>query len=270
MSDTKIPSLIINSVEKLIQQSIPSVSEIIQKTGIKTTLPPEFPSCLPQYELQSILNLRNNLVNKLNSTAKIIESLSKITDTLTPILNTTKTSLNIAKTAVNTTKIAITAVPPTIPIPGQLIVGLNVADNLVNNTLPPIITQTTNKITSISTATDYANNTIFKLLNLIKSIDQYLTNCGISSLSLTATNNYINNINQQYTELQNTSDNIYQGFTLEIIEEPYSPTVNRRKAVAKNNQDIILLSTPLSFTTDDQTLINQIKLIIDSSDLKAY
>ncbi len=270
MSDTKIPSLIINSVEKLIQQSIPSVSEIIQKTGIKTTLPPEFPSCLPQDELQSILNLRNNLVNKLNSTAKIIESLSKITDTLTPILNTTKTSLNIAKTTITVAEAALILVPPTVPIPFPVLNTYIKANKLVNITLPPIITTTSNKITSISTATDYANNTISKLLNLIKSIDQYLTNCGISSLSLTATNNYINNINQQYTELQNTSDNIYQGFTLEIIEEPYSPTVNRRKAVAKNNQDIILLSTPLSFTTDDQTLINQIKLIIDSSDLKAY
>ncbi len=102
-----IPVLIIKNVEKLIQQIIPSISDIIQKTGIKTTLPPEFPSCLPQDEVQNILNIRNNLVNKLNSTAKIIESLSKITDTLTPILNTTKTSLNITKTAVNTTKIAI-------------------------------------------------------------------------------------------------------------------------------------------------------------------
>ena len=268
MSDTKIPSLIINSVEKLIQQSIPSISEIIQKTGIKTTLPPEFPSCLPQDELQSILNLRNNLVNKLNSTAKTIESLSKITNTLTPILDTTKTSLNIAKTTVNTTKIAITAVPPTVPIPGQLIIGLNIADNLVNNTLPPIITQTSNKINSIAIATDYANNTISKLLNLIKNIDQYLSNCGISPSSLILPNNYINKINQ----IQSSPNNIetYQGFILEIVDEPYSPTVNRRKAVAKNNNGIILLSTPLSFTTDDKTLINQIKLIIDSSDLKAY
>jgi len=269
MSDTKIPSLIIKNVEKLIQQSIPSISEIIQKTGIKTTLPPEFPSCLPQDEIQDILNIRNNLVNKLNSTSKIIESLSKITNTLTPILNTTKTSLNIAKATVNTSKIAITAIPPTVPIPGQLIIGLNIADDLVNNTLPPIITQTSNKITSIATSTDYANSTIFKLLNLIKSIDQYLTNCGISNSSLISTNDYINGINQQYTNTQNLP-NTYQGFILEIIEEPFSPTVNRRKAVAKNNDDIILLSTPLSFTTDNQTLINQIKLIIDSNDLKAY
>ena len=265
-----IPVLIIKNVEKLIQQIIPSISDIIQKTGIKTTLPPEFPSCLPQDEIQNILNIRNNLVNKLNSAAKIIESLSKITDTLTPILNTTKTSLNIAQTAVKVAEAALIAIPPTTPIPFPVLNTYIKADKLINITLPPIITQTSNKITSIATSTDYANSTIFKLLNLIKNIDQYLTNCGASSLLLTSINDYINNIDQQYTEAQNTLDNVYQGFILEIIEEPFSPTVNRRKAVAKNNQGIILLSTPLSFTTDNQTLINQIKLIIDSNDLKAY
>lgn len=270
MSDTKIPVLIIENVEKLLQQMIPSIADIIQKTGIKTTIPPTFPSCLLQDELQKILKIRNDLVNKLNSVSKTIESLSKITNTLTPVLDTTKTSLDIAKTVVKTAEVALIAIPPTVPIPFSVLNTYIKADKLINTTLPPIITQTTNKITSIATATDYANNTIFKLLDLIKKVDQYLINCGISSSSLTATNNYINNVTQQYTELQNTSDNVYQGFILEIVEEPYSPTVNRRKAVAKNNNDIILLSTPLSFTTDDKTLINQIKLIIDSSDLKAY
>lgn len=268
MSNSKIPALIINSVEKLIQQSIPSISEIIQKTGIKTTTPPEFPSCLPQDELQNILNVRNNLIDKLNSTAKTIESLSKITNTLTPTLNTTKNSLNIAQTTVKVAEAALIAIPPTVPIPFSVLNAYIKADKLINNTLPPIITQTSNKINSISTATDYANSTIFKLVDLIKKIDQYLTNCGISSSLLTPIDEYVNDINTQYTEAE--ANNVYQGFTLEIVEEPFSPTVNRRKAVAKNNQGIILLSTPLSFTTDNQTLIDQIKLVIDSSDLKAY
>ena len=61
----------------------------------------------------------------------------------------------------------------------------------------------------------------------------------------------------------------YNGFILEIVEEQYSPTVKRVKAVAKNAQGIILLQTPPSFTTTPQVLIEELKLIIDSSNLKA-
>ena len=67
----------------------------------------------------------------------------------------------------------------------------------------------------------------------------------------------------------NINEQTYNGFILDIIEEPYSPTVNRRKAVAKNRNGIILLSTPLTFSTDNQTLIDEIKLLIDTNNLKA-
>jgi hypothetical protein len=39
--------------------------------------------------------------------------------------------------------------------------------------------------------------------------------------------------------------------------------------VARNTQGIILLSTPLTFSTENQTLIDEIKLLIDSNNLKA-
>jgi hypothetical protein len=76
----------------------------------------------------------------------------------------------------------------------------------------------------------------------------------------------------QFTNIQDQINNetpIYQGFNLEIIEEPFSSTVNRKKAVAKNSSGIILLETPPSFTSSPSILIEQLKLIIDSSNLKA-
>jgi hypothetical protein len=46
--------------------------------------------------------------------------------------------------------------------------------------------------------------------------------------------------------------------------------VKQRRAVGQNYQGINLISTPYSFTTNTQTLINELKLIIDRDNLKAY
>lgn len=270
----KIPTLIVDLTKKLVQQMVPSITQIVGKIGIQNigqsdmTMPG---ICLLSNELQDILVLRNKLMDRLNSTSNKINILSKSLDPLDSALNTTKKGLNTAQIAFKVAETAITLTPPAVPIPGSLIVGYTKINDLLNNFLPSTITAFSNKISSISSALDYADSTIFKLLNLLKIIDQYLTGCGVSTSELTSTNDYVNKVNQQYTEVQLIPSNIevYKGFTLEIVEEPFSPTVNRRKGVAKNSQGIILLSTPLSFTTLPQILIEELKLIIDSNDLKA-
>ena len=75
---------------------------------------------------------------------------------------------------------------------------------------------------------------------------------------------------QQVLDAQNVNtvdfpSSVYKGFTLDIVKESFSPTVDRVKAVAKNPQGIIMLQTPLSFTTTPQVLVSEIKLIIDSN-----
>ena len=58
--------------------------------------------------------------------------------------------------------------------------------------------------------------------------------------------------------------------TLEIVKKPYNNKVNQNIGVAKNQYGIILLQTNPSFTTTPQVLIDELKLIIDRDNLKAY
>jgi hypothetical protein len=273
-TQSKIPALLIKTAEKLVRQSIPTISEIAVKTGIKNIGLPnvELPNtCLFNDELQDILKFRNSIVNQLNAASKITETLSKSLDPLTTAVTTAKTGLDVAKTTLNVIGTAMVAVPPSIPIPGSVITGYVNINNLLNSNIPPVITQASNKLISVKEALNYVNSIISKLVNILKSIDQYLSGCNVSIADSPTVSSYASKVNKQYSEIENIPSNkeIYQGFTLEIVEEPYSPTVNRRKAVAKNTQGIILLSTPLSFTTNNQVLLDQIKLLIDSNDLKA-
>jgi hypothetical protein len=275
-TQSKIPSLLIKNAQKLIQQSVPSISRIVSKTGIQNIGQPDMimpGTCLPLEELQGILNLRNSLIIQLNTISKTIETLSKPIGVLSNVVNTTSTILQTTNTARIAANVALAAIPPP-GVPGVVPATINTLKD-ITEFLKPNLQITKNSITNISTALDYANTSIFKILGLIKSIDQYLTGCEVSASNLTQTSDYVNKIDQQYTEAQNQAQSnnngsqVYQGFTLEVVEEPFSPTVNRRKAVARNPQGIILLQTPLSFTSTPQVLIQQLKLIIDNSDLKA-
>jgi hypothetical protein len=287
MSNSKISTLLVTASEKLIQQAVPVISEIVVKTGIKNIglANMELPNtCLFNDELQKILELRNAILNKINTTSKTIENLSKTLNPLNKAATTAQTSLNTAKTAVDIAAIALKAVPSPPGIPGIILTSYVDVATLVNITLPPTVILATNKVMSITSALNYANSILSKLVGILKSIDQYLAGCNVSLDGSPTISSYADKINQQYSAVQdngiqglNTQGNqgnqgnleVYNGFTLGIVEEPYTPTVNRRKAVAKNSQGIILLSTPLTFSTDNQTLLTAIKLIIDSNNLKA-
>jgi len=274
-TESKIPSLIIKNAQKLMQQLVPSISQIASKTGIQNIGQPNMQmpgSCLPQDELQEILNLRNSLVNQLNAVSKTIETLSTSANALSTIVNTTSNIIKTTDAARIASNIALAAIPPP-GVPGVVPATINTLKD-VTDFLKPNLQFVKNQVSSISKALDYASKTISKILGIINAIDQYLTGCGVSSSDLASTSDYVNKINQQYIDAQilaaeDLNSQVYKGFVLEVIEEPFSPTVNRRKAVAKNTSGIVLLQTPLSFTSTPQVLIQQLKLIIDNSDLKA-
>lgn len=269
-----ISSLIIDNVKKLIDQMLPPIIQTVIDTGIENVGESNMKmpdACLPQNELQSILNLRNNLKNKINDTYKTTSNLNKATEVLQPAIDTTKTSLQTVTTARIAAKAAIKAIPSPPGTPGIVISTIDDLKDLEEQ-LKPIITTNINKLDSITTSVDFANNTLLKLNTLLSGIDQYLLKCGIDPNNLTPLNDGLKKLEQSLNEANvslNNTNQVYKGFVLGIVEEPYSPTVNRRKAVARNTQGIILVSTPLTFSTNTQVLIEEIKLLIDSNNLKA-
>jgi hypothetical protein len=271
MAQSRLPSLIVDNAKNLINQLVPSIIQITDKVGIKNIGQSDMVmpgSCIPQSELQEILQLKNNLTNKLNSTSRIIESLSRPLDTLNTTVTTLSTTLDSTKIAKTAANVALAAIPLT---PGAAPSAINILSDLID-VLSPQVQNTKNTISTITDSLDYTNAVIFKILNLLKIIDQYLIKCGIPSTDLLSYSEYVNNVEQNYIQpgQTNQTNQIYNGFILDIEEEQFSSSIKRIKAVAKNSQGIVLLQTPLSFTTTPQVLITELKLIIDRSDLKVY
>ena len=128
-----IQSIIITNVEKLVQQIVPTISQVVEKTGIQNIGQPnmQMPStCLPQNELQNLLNLRNSLINKVNTTTKTVDSLSKSLNPLTTIVDTTSTTLKTVRATRIAANAGLALITPPLVVPGASPAAINIAKDL--------------------------------------------------------------------------------------------------------------------------------------------
>lgn len=250
------------------------ISDLIQPqlTKLLSNLQTPDGLCLPETQLNLLINQRNDIVDTLNQIEKYLNLTSKALGITSATLNTLITT---AKTLRGLKPAAIAAITAATPLPGpfaSLVLQINeVLDNLKFDTLG---NSKLNKLKIIidSTTTPIALTSQFiaKAITTLGLIDIIIKKCSPNS-TLSSISQDLINITETQLKASQTQNNItYQGFIIEIQEIPFSPTVNRRKAVGKNPQGIPLIETQLSFTTNDQILINELKLIIDRDNLKAY
>ena len=228
--------------------------------------------CLTPTELAALRQQRDLIVGQLNNIGVKIEQIgSSITgisffvDTLLNLITTTE----IASLAVN---VASQFLPT---VPGSVTSALDAAQTLIRKTTfdikgNPKILKYQAALLGSSLILSIVSGYILQAVEALKAIDFVLTTCDPNN-PLSPINPQINSIaNTQLQASQTQNQTSYNGFIIEIEEVPYTPTVNRRRALGKNSEGIVLIQTELSFTTNDQTLINELKLIIDKDNLKAY
>jgi hypothetical protein len=272
MGIAKLPFLLLligNQVKKIIT---PALKNLID-TYIKKFLDADI--CPDAATLAKIRQQRDLIVGQLN---KIGKTLNVITISLTGIatfLNLLQGFLQAIDLAKIAAKVAALAFPPLAAALPPLLA------TLTNAKTAALIDPTTGnsrlqKLTSIiggaALVASIIGGFILVAIALLKSIDAFLEKCDPNNMnSLVPISKEIQDIADAQLQADNTqNETTYQGFIFDIEIVPYTPTVNRRRAVGKNQSGIVLIQTELSFTTDDQTLINELKLIIDRDNLKAY
>jgi hypothetical protein len=275
MGIAKLPLLLLvigNQVKKIIN---PALKKLID-TYIKKFLDAD--TCPDAATLAKIRQQRDLIVGQLNKVGRVLNvitiSLTGVS-TFLSLLQFFIKGIDLAKIAA---KIAAAAFPPLAAALPPLLASLT------NAKTAALIDPTTGnsrlqKLTSIiggaALVASIVGGFILAAVALLKSIDAFLKKCDpivqTDPNILVPISKEIQDIADAQLQADNTqNETTYQGFIIEIEIVPYTPTVNRRRAVGKNQSGIVLIQTELSFTTDDQTLINELKLIIDRDNLKAY
>ena len=262
----KLPSLLFTLGSQIPQIIQPSLQNLIQKYL------PDPDTCPNEAILNELIVQRNNIVQSLNNIGTRVDQLGTSISGVSTFLNTTLaiiTATDIASIAISTAAKVVPAIPGAVPAALndlQTLIRKVTFDRLGNSKLSKLQGVISSSALVISIIGTY----ILTAKATLDIIDAYIKKCNPNA-NIDPTSKVVNDItNAQLQAQQTLNQTTYQGFIIEIEEVPYTPTVTRRRAVGKNQQGIPLIQTELSFTTDNQTLINELKLIIERDNLKAY
>jgi len=260
---SKLPSLLFTLGSQIPQIIQPSLQNLIQKYI------PDPDTCPNEIILNELIAQRNNIVQSVNNIGTKIDQLGT---SITGTSNFLNTILAII-TAVDTAAIIASAAAKLLPVtPGVVPAALNDAQTFIrkitfdkqgNSKLSKLSGAISSSALVISVLSVY----ILRVKNLLDVVDIYINKCQ-ENPNIILTSNAINSLANSQRQAQKTQNQIgYKGFIIEIEEVPYTPTVNRRRAIGRNADGIIAVQTELSFTTNNQTLINELKLIIDQNNI---
>jgi len=249
-------------------KQIPSILKTVFASGCPN---PNSPT------IRRIITIRNGLVTSLNT---IGTQLNRITQAITS-LSTFLSLTEIALTSLDTAKTLLSAGSKFIPsppgVPGAITSGLADLETIIRKKLftplgEPRLPKVAGSIAAAAIPISIINIYIQQIVTILSALDIKLKQCVPNQVNdLTPFSDTIVSISAQQTLANQTiNETTYNGFLIEIETIPYTPTVNRYRAVGKNQSGIVLVQTDLSFTLEPQILINELKLIIDKDNLKAY
>lgn len=237
--------------------------------GLDTANPTLPNICPPQSILDRALQIRNSLGTDIENTAKYVDTINASLAILTPIINGTVTSLDALSLLKTATSVAAKLAPT---LPGAVTALISDLDDIKTSITfksdgTPKLPELKRALALGSQYTSDAAQVLQTILTVLDVVDLILDKCGKKPNALGANTNKLLDIIK--LAATSTIDLTYKGFTFEIVEKPFSPTLKQKIGQAKNSQGIVLIQTEPSFTTDPQVLVNELKLIIDRDNLKA-
>ena len=261
-ADTLAISRINNLSDTITRISLPVVLDLLSQFGINNPL--ENPNssqgifCPPPTILNIIIEKRNKLTTQLNN----------IYTTTTNTLNSIEGLENITNIFEDLFSVLKTLPLPTLPPGTHSLVPL--IQDTKNFLLAPSIAKFSGLTSGLVLSLSSLEERLQQILDLLNSLDLQIQNCvGDNEVELAEINTTLLELNNQQqftTPQQNVQIN---GFNFDVETEPTTNNLKRKRAVAKNDQGVILLRGEYSFSSSDQILINELIFYIQINNLKA-
>jgi prefoldin subunit 5 len=241
----------ISEVQKLVEQAKSSPQLVFEE--IKDII-----SCPPKDEIDKIIATKNKLVKKLSQTLNTIEKTTKALGISQDIINAAQIALPILELLPTPTAIA------GVGIPISVINGIQKAIKFLNENIGKLshINSTTLAILTL------LQNVLTQILGFLTLLDLLTQYCYPNidqekiALELTALTN------QQSQQLSPIITNV-NGFTMKVETEVTDKSLKRRRAIAVNQSNVVMLKGEYSFSSIDQILIDELVFYIQQNNLKA-
>ena len=244
---------LINLLKTLKYTLLPLILKQFYKFGvvnIQQALDKKFniqPNCPTQAELLEIINKKNKLVKQLNTTYKIIEATTIFISGLELFLTTLQTA--------KTTALAIPA-----PLPPAASIALDETDKKIKK-YQAIISAFGLLLVILKT-------TLKEIIDYLNLLDSYIQTCNPDANQEQISQELTALTVQQSTQTSPVITSAY-GFTMGVETEVTNNPLKRRRAIATNKQNVVMLKGEWSYSSIDQILIDELVFYIQQNNLKA-
>lgn len=270
----KITQVVQGKVDELSAKITPKLSQLADKLGIDNIggIPPTFPKVCPTPKLiEEVLRVRNNIVTKINSTIKYISLMTSTLvgfNTLVRVYNGVVRGLIIAK------RVQLVVVAAQVPVVGATVAAIQTQTEVLQNQQAKAEKLKAN-VDGLVATMGMLRLVLFKIIQLLNKIDTFLKRCMTEQGSTAVMTELLPESqtiqeDEEVSQNQNNVNTTYNGFILEILKKPGFNGLTQSVGVAKNQSGIILLQTEPSFTLNPQSLIDELKIKIDSENLTGY
>ena len=247
-----ISSYGISEVQKLVEKSKINPAEVFNEIR-------DIITCPPKEETDKLIATKNKLVKKIDSIFTVI---SNTTDALAKsqiVIDGTKIALPIAEGGLDAVPTSVAGVP----ILFGVITKLQKVIDFLNKNIGKLsyINATTLAILSLLRG---VLSQILDFLNLLDLLVQFCyPNAAQDQISreLTA-------LTQQQTQQTSPVVTNAYGFEMGVETEPTTNNLKRRRAIARNQQGVIVLQGEWSYSSIDQILIDELVFYIQQNNLK--